>query len=326
MRLLSRPWIRIAATTLALTLTAFGAAPAASAANPPDLTSGFYVDPNSGPAEWANANPQDGRSAAIRQSIAQQPMARWFGNWSGPIGTATGSYAGAASHSGKLPIMVAYNISGRDACGGHSGGGAGTASAYNSWIAAFAGGIAQRPAVVILEPDALGDFNCLSSAQVSERQALLRNAINQLNTQAPNTWTYLDAGNPGWISAAAMAERLHSSGVQNARGFSLNISNFISTASNTSYGNAINAQLSSRFGYTKPFVIDTSRNGVGAANTPWCNPAGQKLGATSRYGGGAEMLLWIKTPGQSDGDCGVGLGSTAGQFLPEVAYKMIFGH
>ncbi|MCO1340143.1 endoglucanase [Kocuria polaris] len=326
MRLSSRPWIQIAATTLALTLAAVGVSPAASAANPPDLTSGFYVDPDSAPAQWADANPQDGRSAAIRESIAQQPMARWFGGWSGVIGTATGSFAGAADHHDKLPIMVAYNIAGRDACGGHSGGGAGSASAYNSWIAGFAGGIAARPALVILEPDALGDYDCLSPAQVNEREAMLRNAVAQFNAQAPNTWTYLDAGNPGWINASTMAQRLHSAGLQDAHGFSLNISNFIGTASNTAYGNAINAELSSRFGYSKPFVIDTSRNGVGATNTPWCNPAGQKLGATSRYGGGAEMLLWIKTPGQSDGDCGVGIGSTAGQFLPEAAYKMIFGH
>ncbi len=38
------------------------------------------------------------------------------------------------------------------------------------------------------------------------------------------------------------------------------------------------------------------------------------------------MLLWIKVPGESDGNCGVGTGSTAGQFLPEVAYKMIYGY
>ncbi len=38
------------------------------------------------------------------------------------------------------------------------------------------------------------------------------------------------------------------------------------------------------------------------------------------------MLLWLKTPGESDGNCGVRAGSSAGQFLPEVAYKMIHGY
>jgi endoglucanase len=38
------------------------------------------------------------------------------------------------------------------------------------------------------------------------------------------------------------------------------------------------------------------------------------------------MLSWIKVPGESDGNCGVGAGSSAGQFLPEVAYKVIYGY
>ncbi|MEP7765935.1 glycoside hydrolase family 6 protein [Sanguibacter sp. 25GB23B1] len=325
MRLALRPPLFAVAVAFAVALGTVTAAPA-SAADPRDLTDGFYVDPDSTVLQWADANPWDGRSIAIRTSIAQQPMARWFGSWSGTIGTATGAYVGAADYHNKLPIMVAYNMPGRDACGGHSGGGAGSVSAYNEWIAAYAGGIAKRPAIVVIEPDALGDYDCMSTAQVTERQNMIIGAIAQFNAQAPNTWTYLDAGNPGWTPAATMAQRLHAAGIKNAHGFSLNISNYFSTAENTAYGNAINGELRARYGYTKPFVIDTSRNANGSASTPWCNPAQQKTGATSRSGGGAEMLLWIKTPGESDGNCGVGSGSTAGQFLPQVAYSMVFGY
>lgn len=323
MRLSLRPTLLAVATALTLTLATHGTLAPAFAANPQSLTSGFYVDPDNSALQWADAHPADGRSSAIRSAIGQQPMARWFGSWSGTIGTAAGSYAGAADYHDKLPIMVAYNIAGRDACGGHSGGGAGTVGTYNTWIAAFAGGIASRPAIVILEPDALGDYNCMSASQIADRQSMLTHAIAQLNAQAPNTWTYLDAGNPGWIPASTMAQRLHAAGVSGAHGFALNVSNFRSTTDNTTYGNAINAELKARYGYTKPFVIDTSRNGSGT--TEWCNPGGQKIGTTSRTSTGAEMLLWIKTPGESDGNCGVGVGSTAGEFLPELAYKMITG-
>ena len=326
MRLSSRPRMGITATVLTLALASLCTAPTALATDSPELTNGFYVDPDSTALQWADANPQDGRSSAIRTSIGQQPMARWFGSWSGTIGTATGSYSGAADYHGKLPIMVAYNIAGRDACGGHSGGGAGSTEAYNTWIGEFAGGIADRPAIVILEPDALGDFDCMSSIQVAERQNMLINALAQFNAQAPNAWTYLDAGNPGWIDAAIMAQRLHAAGLQSAHGFSLNISNYYNTAENTAYGTAVNAELKARFGYTKPYVIDSSRNADGNSSTPWCNPGGQKIGTPSQHGGGAEMLLWIKTPSESDGDCGVGSGSTAGQFLPQVAYDMIHGY
>lgn len=311
------------AGVLATGLAAINASPA-YAADPTTMTSGFYTDPDNSALRWANANPGDGRAAAIRTSIANTPAARWFGNWSGDIGAAAGAYVGRADSHDKLPILVAYNIPHRDICAGHSGGGAGSRAAYDAWIAAFASGIGSRPAVVILEPDALGHESCMTAAQIAERNAMLKNAIAQFNAKAPNTWVYLDAGNPGWVEASTMARQLAAAGVGGAHGFVLNVSNYFRTDQNTSYGNAVNSALSS-YGYTKPFVVDTSRNGNGS-NGEWCNPAGRRIGTPSQRGGGAEMLLWIKIPGESDGNCGVGAGSSAGQFLPEVAYKMIYGY
>ncbi|MEU7644545.1 glycoside hydrolase family 6 protein [Streptomyces huasconensis] len=316
---------RTLATALAALPLALAVAPSAHAADPTTMTNGFYTDPDSSARRWAAAHPGDGRAPAINTAIAQTPMARWFGAWSGTIGTATGAYAGAADRSDKLPILVAYNIYNRDYCGGHSSGGAASPSAYASWIAQFAGGIADRPAVVILEPDSLGDYGCMTQAQIDEREGMITGALAEFSRQAPHTWVYLDAGNPGWETPATMARRLHEAGLRQAHGFSLNISNYFTTAENTAYGNALNRELSTRYGYTKPFVVDTSRNGNGS-NGQWCNPAGRRIGTPTRMGGGAEMLLWIKTPGESDGNCGVGSGSSAGQFLPEVAYKMIYGY
>ncbi|MGW6271125.1 MULTISPECIES: glycoside hydrolase family 6 protein [unclassified Streptomyces] len=299
-------------------------APAAAQASPISLTSGFYVDPNSSAAAWVAANPGDGRAAAIRADIAQRPIARWFGSWSGDIAGAVSSYVGAADRADKLPVLVAYNIPGRDACGGHSGGGAGTPAAYRTWIESFAAAIGTRPALVIVEPDSLGDYSCLSQAQIDERNGMLKHALARFSAAAPHTWTYLDAGNPGWLDAGTIAQHLNGAGARQAHGFSLNVSNYYATGQNTGYGNAVNAALAS-YGYTKPFVVDTSRNGNGS-NGAWCNPAGRRIGTPSQTGGGAEMLLWIKVPGESDGNCGVGAGTVAGQFLPEVAYKMIYGY
>ncbi|MFI6034758.1 glycoside hydrolase family 6 protein [Streptomyces sp. NPDC051315] len=312
------------ASLVALPL-ALAVAPSAHAADPTTMTNGFYVDPDSSASRWVAAHPGDGRAPAVDASIARTPMARWFGSWSGAIGTATGAYVGAADHRDKLPLLVAYNIYHRDYCGGHSAGGAASPSAYASWIAQFAGGIADRPAVVILEPDSLGDYGCMTQAQIDEREAMLTGALGEFGRRAPNTWVYLDAGNPGWAAPATMARRLHEAGLRQAHGFSLNVSNYFTTAENTAYGNAVNSELGARYGYTKPFVVDTSRNGNGS-NGQWCNPSGRRIGTPTRMGGGAEMLLWIKTPGESDGNCGVGAGSSAGQFLPEVAYKMIHGY
>ncbi|MFJ9519918.1 glycoside hydrolase family 6 protein [Kitasatospora sp. NPDC101801] len=322
-----RTSVRTASALLAGVLTAGLAVintGTAHAADPTTMTSGFYLDPDNSALRWANANPGDGRATAIRSSIADTPAARWFGNWSGDIGSAAGAYVGRADSYDKLPVLVAYNIPNRDVCAGQSGGGAGSRAAYDSWIAAFAGGIGNRPALVVLEPDALGHESCMTSGQVTERNAMLRNAIAQFKAKAPNTWVYLDAGNPGWIGASTMAQQLAAAGVGEAHGFSLNVSNYFRTDQDGSYGNAVNSALSS-YGYTKPFVVDTSRNGNGS-DGQWCNPAGRRIGAPPQRGGGAEMLLWIKIPGESDGNCGAGAGSSAGQFLPEVAYKMIYGY
>jgi len=62
-----------------------------------------------------------------------------------------------------------------------------------------------------------------------------------------------------------------------------------SSGENANYGNRVSSALQQRFGYGKPFVIDTSRNGNGS-NGQWCNPSGRRIGTPTRLGGGAEML------------------------------------
>src|SRR5918997_1779208 len=79
---------------------------------------------------------------------------------------------------------------------------------------------------VLLGPDSLGDFSCMSQTQINERVGMLSRAAGQFRSKAPNTWAYLDAGNPGWIDAQTMAQRLNLAGVANAHGFALNVSNY----------------------------------------------------------------------------------------------------
>lgn len=296
-----------------------GTAAPASAASPLDMTSGFYVNTNSLPATWARDHAGDSRAARIQSSIGSRPIARWFGNDSG-IGSTVASYVGAADANDKLPVLVAYNLPGRDACGGESGGGAGSVSAYKTWISSFAAGVGTKPAVVIIEPDALGDFSCMSSDAITDRLSMLTYATQMFQQKATNTFAYLDGGNAGWVAASTMASRLNSAGVHNVRGFSVNVSNFYTTSQSASYANSVNASL----GGAVKFVVDTSRNANGS-NGDWCNPAGRKLGVAPQIGGGAELLLWVKTPGVSDGQCGVAPTVPAGQFSPDLAIRLIDG-
>ncbi len=306
--------------TAVLVLLMAGMATPASAASPIGLTSGFYVNANSLPAAWARNNPGDSRAARIQSSIGARPIARWFGNDSN-IGSTVANYTGAADGQDKLPVLVAYNLPGRDACGGHSGGGAGSPAAYRTWISSFAAGIGAKPAIVVIEPDALGDFSCMTQTAINERLGMLTYATQMLQQKATNTYAYLDGGNAGWVAAPTMASRLNSAGVRNVRGFAINVSNYYTTSQSASYANSVNSSL----GYTAKFVIDTSRNANGH-NGQWCNPAGRKLGVPAQIGGsGSELLLWVKTPGVSDGQCGIAPSVPAGQFSPDLAIRLIDG-
>ena len=163
-------------------------------------------------------------------------------------------------------------------------------------------GIGTRRAIVVLEPDALASMSCLSAANQSARTAMLRDAASALAT-APDAVTYLDAGNSTWTAADVMVARLKDAGVALTDGFSLNVSNFNPTAGETVFGNTLSAKLGGAH-----YVIDTSRNGLGRADGPlaWCNPAGRALGSrpTTVTGQPAlDGLLWVKTVGQSDGQC-----------------------
>jgi endoglucanase len=308
---------------VALALAGLAAPAAAAGGNPLEKTNGFYADPDSNSAAWVRDHPDDVLAGPIRTSIATKPGARWFGNWSGDIRAAADRFTYAADVADKLPVLVAYNIPGRD-CGGESTGGAGSPQAYRDWISAFAAGIGGKPAVVVLEPDALAQLDCLPGDARQIRVDLLKYAATQFAEKAPNTWAYLDGGNATWIPAATMASRLKAVGVQSIHGFVLNTSNFYTTAESAAYGKAVDAAL----GYAAPFVVDTSRNGRGhGTDSEWCNPPKRKLGATSQLGGGGgpEMQLWIKAPGDSDGSCGYGQGVPAGTFSPALAQHLITG-
>jgi endoglucanase len=80
----------------------------------------------------------------------------------------------------------------------------------------------------------------------------------------------------------------------------------------------------------KHAVIDTSRNGKGSWTPPagqyrdaevWCNPPGRGLGRRPTFDSGnryVDAFLWIKIPGESDGEC---LRGTAGPADPERGMK-----
>lgn len=257
----------------------------------------LYVDPISNAyvqiESWGDITSED--SVDLFQ-IASQPTARWFGDWYDDIEASVDDYVSTVTDAGDLPVMVVYNIPNRD-CGNYSAGGTSGADDYRTWIQDFANGVGDRAAVVILEPDAL-PLDCLYEDSVD----LLSDAVTLLKSK-PGMVVYIDAGHPNWIDSTEMATRLTNANVAEADGFSLNVSNFYTTSENVEYGEAI-----SRLIGDKHFIIDTSRNGNGW-NGEWCNPSGMSLGQTPTTDTGYERVdafLWVKPPGESDGNCNGG--------------------
>ncbi len=275
----------------------------------------LYVDPNSNAKRQAEtlrrSRPQD---AALVAEIANKPVAKWMGGWVSDIAREVDNAVGTITRAGSVPVFVAYNIPGRD-CGQYSAGGARGSDAYREWISSFARGIRGRHTIVILEPDGLAGMDCLTPALQRERLTLITYAVSTLTEQRASV--YIDAGHARWHTPEVMADRLRRANIDQASGFSLNVSNYIPDAANIAYGERVSRLLGG-----KHFIIDTSRNGLGTT-TDWCNPRGQALGVVPTTNTGhplVDAFLWVKQPGESDGTCKGG--PAAGSWWTEIAVEL----
>jgi endoglucanase len=307
--------MRIAALATAAALAGL-LAPAARAQDVP-----FDADPaHSNAARQAKKFARAGRrrDAARMRALSLVPQARWFGGGSPKeVRRHVDALVTAAAHRHKVPVLVAYDVPNRD-CLQYSAGGARNGRSYRAWIKAFARGIGARRAVVILEPDALAGL-CGKG-----RVGHLRGAVDRL--AQGQTSVYIDAGHSNWQPARVMARRLRHVHVHRTAGFALNVSNFRRTDEIVAYG----TRISNALGGAR-FVIDTSRNGRGPWHAPagkedWCNPPGRGLGARPTTATGNPLVaafLWIKAPGESDGECAGGHDPPAGQWWPRYALGLI---
>lgn len=321
------------------------------------------------------ANSGDIKDAALITAMEAIPRAVWLTSGTpAQVRQQVGKTMVEAALERAVPVLVAYDIPGRD-CAQFSAGGALSEADYEAWINGFAQGLRNAKAVVILEPDALGNLpsNCGLPASVypftdSERIAELQYAVATLE-QDPGVSLYLDGTHSAWQSVGTITQRLLEANVQDAQGFFVNVSNYQPTAELLDYGTWISDCIAivtdasnplfnnpaacasqyfpatqsdfSTWGLTTQwyaqnmgnavasthFVVDTSRNGDGPNNMTryasapfsqpssvisalaggnWCNPPASGLGLKPTSTTGVPLLdayLWVKTPGQSDGQC-----------------------
>lgn len=184
----------------------------------------------------------------------------------------------------------------------------------------------------------------------AERYAMTAYAVGALKAN-PGTKVYLDGSHADWHKPDEMAYRLLLADVQTTDGFFLNLSNYVKTDRQIGHGErvakcvfwgleghdvaectdtddfytaSVDPLIAERGDDDVPhFVIDTSRNGNGVWSTDedypdpqeWCNPPDRRLGVsttTATDSPYADAYLWVKIPGESDGECNRGFTNMGG--------------
>jgi endoglucanase len=300
--------------------------PPSSAASAPAPAEPLYVYPGNPLFAAAAALKARGRTAdgADLWAIANTASGIWAAGQPGEMAQVR-QVARSAAQQHAIPVIVAYDLPDRDACGHLSSGNAMSPAGYYTWVNQLASAIGQGNVIVVVEPDGVPDIirHCLSPAEVTRRYELLSYAMRKLGALR-HARVYLDAGNPGmFANPAPIARALKRAGILYGRGFSANVANFQWTGLVVSWSQRLERAL----GHHLKAVIDTSRNGNGPYTGPdspqWCNPPGRALGAAPRLNpgpAGVDAYLWIKDPGASDGQCNGG--PAAGQYWPAYALHL----
>lgn len=174
------------------------------------------------------------KNAVLITAMELVPRAVWLAGGTPSQVSATVTTTLREAHAQRaVPVLVLYNIPGRD-CGSYSAGGAENTADYEIWIDAIAEAIGNQQAVIVLEPDALADLpsDCgydpakVDIAQATaDRYTQLNYAVTTLEAGS-QTLVYLDAGNSHWQAVPVIAQRLAQAGIQQAQGFITNVSNY----------------------------------------------------------------------------------------------------
>ncbi|MGL5811503.1 MAG: glycoside hydrolase family 6 protein [Nocardioides sp.] len=286
----------------------------------------LFVSPDSISAVWLRDHGEHPAADLIRSSIASKPAAQWFG-WGNPdLVGAVERHVAAATKSDQVPVIV-FGETDIAECTTSFTDAPAAATRYLTQVEALADGLGDARAVLVVQPYFVLNLPCIPSARERRlRLDSLRRALDILTVRAPRTLLYLDGdiGNSDWAAAAGY---LDDAGLADVHGFVLNL---LGTSPNTQViaaAGEINEVLRTRYGYDKPYVIDTTMNGRPIRGDS-CNSPDLRLGEAPRPGEpgeGPEYLLWLGNPGWSAGDCGIGRGSASGEFLPELAALMADG-
>lgn len=191
----------------------------------------------------------------------------------------------------------------------------------------MAAGTGHRPAVYLLELDAIGSSGCMQrTGALKYWEGDIRYEIDKMSA-LPHTVVYVEGGYSDSNSPAYTARALNAVGIGKIRGFFTNDTHINWTINEVRW-----AQKVSRMTHGAHFIVNTAQNGNGPKRNPnpvrqgiedLCNPPGRALGPRDTTHTGfayADAFLWTAIPGNSSGSCNGG--PPAGTFFPARAIDL----
>lgn len=271
-------------------------------------------------------NPGLARKVHLLEKIASQPEVNRFSMYSG--GGGPGAIEGQvhrilchnlAADPGSIPVFSTFFL--------YQAGYCETASqilanrpTFQRQIDELARGIGRRPAVMLLELDAIGASHCMQgTGALPYWEANIRYEVDAL-AALPHTVVYVEGGYADGNSPSYTASVLRAVDIGKIRGFFTNDTHEDWTINEVRWSQ----RVSSLVGGTH-FIVNTATNGQGPlaphnrvryGNEILCNPPGRGVGPaptttpmdprSNRVFSGADAFLWTAPPGNSSGSCGGG--------------------
>jgi endoglucanase len=183
---------------------------------------------------------------------------------------------------------------------------------FHARVNAMAAAVRRRPAVFLLELDAIGSSSCITRMHsMPEWEADLRYEINVMRA-LPHTVVYVEGGYSDSNGVRYTARILKAIGVGKIRGFFTNDTHEQWTINEVRWANRV-----SKLTHGAHYIVNTADNGRGPLLNPHpitqgvedlCNPPNRGLGpldTTSTGFPAADAFMWTHPPGNSSG-CGGG--------------------
>jgi endoglucanase len=259
------------------------------------------------------------RKVALLEKIADQPEAQRFSLYSagGGPGAIFAQVQKIFCHNmtadpGSIPIITTYFLY-QDGYCETAGEIIAHRPTFERQVNEMVAAIERRPAVMLLELDAIGSSSCMArNGALPQWEADISYEINAVST-LPHAVVYIEGGYSDAESPSYTAKVLNTVGVSKIRGFYTNDTHMNWTENEIRWGGKV-----SRLTGGAHFIINTADNGHGPLLNPHpvqegiedlCNPPGRGAGIPTTANTGhpaVDAFMWVHVPGTSSGKCNGG--------------------